>query len=135
MWPLLVNIVVRVKFLVEEVNSFMEQRRFYYILGELISSGHISLFSPPLDRFPPRRFRLRGARHLIFYSLPEYAHFYPEIVNFLGTKNANEEASENQITSCIVLCTRYEKMALERIVGTKRCEHMLSSGKTTFMFL
>jgi hypothetical protein len=32
------------------------------------------------------------------------------------------------------LCTKYEKMALERIVGAKRCEHMLSSGKTTFMF-
>ncbi len=74
---------------------------------------------------------MRGARHLIFYSLPEFAHFYPEIVNLLGTTETNDE---NKLTSCIVLCTKYEKMALERIVGVKRCEHMLKSGKTTFMF-
>ena len=36
--------------------------------------------------------------------------------------------------SCIVLFTQYEKMLLERIVGNKRCNHMLSSGKMTFMF-
>jgi U3 small nucleolar RNA-associated protein 25 len=76
-----------------------------------------------------RRFRIRGALHMIFYSLPEYAHFYPEIVNILG------EAQRNGSTvSCLVLFTAFEKMALERIVGVKRCQHMMSSAKTTFMF-
>ncbi len=36
--------------------------------------------------------------------------------------------------SCLVLFTQYEKMALERIVGSRRCAHILGSKKTTFMF-
>ena len=78
-----------------------------------------------------RRFHLRGAEHVIFYSLPEYAHFYPEIVNGLGDTNSGVSGSS---ISCLVLFTQYERMALERIVGAKRCAHILSSAKTTFMF-
>lgn len=69
--------------------------------------------------------------HIIFYSLPEYATFYPELVNMLS------EAAQGGLeadTSCTVLFTRYEKMALERIVGAKRAAHMLKSAKATFMF-
>ena len=78
-----------------------------------------------------RRFMIKGALHLIFYSLPEYAHFYPEIVNLLGHADGGGLGSN---TSCLVLFTKYEKMALERIVGSKRCEQIFSSTKTTFMF-
>ena len=63
-------------------------------------------------------------------------------MNFINSNNSSDGNrndsqaidDENYVTSCIVLCTRYEKMALERIVGVKRCEQMLSLGKTTFMF-
>jgi U3 small nucleolar RNA-associated protein 25 len=78
-----------------------------------------------------RRFQLRGAQHVIFYSLPEYAHFFPEIVNGLGDSGDGSLGSD---ISCLVLFTQYEKMALERMVGAKRCAHILSSAKTTFMF-
>lgn len=77
-----------------------------------------------------RRYQLRGAQHVIFYSLPEYAHFYSEIVNSLGDSG---EGLGSDI-SCLVLFTQYERMALERMVGAKRCAHILSSAKTTFMF-
>ena len=79
-----------------------------------------------------RRFKLRGARHVIFYSLPEYAHFYPEIVNCLGDTGGSEGLGSD--ISCLVLFTQYEKMALERLVGAKRCAHILASAKNTFMF-
>ena len=36
--------------------------------------------------------------------------------------------------TCVVLFNQYEKMLLERIVGSVRCDHMLSSEKMTFMF-
>ena len=91
----------------------------------------VLLYSGRLHFF--RRFIIRGVCHIIFYSLPEYCHFYYELVNIL-----DEGESIGTITSCVVLCTKYEKMALERIVGTKQCNHMLQShtklGKTTFMF-
>lgn len=76
---------------------------------------------------------IRGGRHIVFYSLPEYAHFYPELVNLIQESEEGGDRGSSGI-SCTVLFTKFEKMALERIVGTKRCEHMLSSGKNTFMF-
>jgi U3 small nucleolar RNA-associated protein 25 len=73
---------------------------------------------------------IRGARHIIFYSLPEYCQFYPELVNLLR----EHESDATEQISCTVLFTRFERMALERIVGESRSEHMLSSGKSSYMF-
>ena len=36
--------------------------------------------------------------------------------------------------SCLVLYTPYERMALERIVGAKRCAQMIAGAKATFVF-
>jgi len=90
-----------------------------------------------------RRYHIRGAKHIIFYSLPEYAQFYAEYVNMLtesavptssGPDASVDEDLAMEGMSCLVLFTAYEKMALERIVGNRRCAHILSSKKTTFMF-
>jgi hypothetical protein len=125
-----------------------------------------------------RRFLIRGARHVIFYSLPEYARFYSELVNMLSTQTGESKGSSGTPTyihcfavcfllvaplflpldalwghhrnviigpfslisdegvaiSCLVLYTAYERMALERIVGAKRCAQMISGAKATFMF-
>jgi U3 small nucleolar RNA-associated protein 25 len=78
-----------------------------------------------------RRFALRGAMHIVFYSLPERPDFYSEMVNFLAeASNAGLEAD----MSCIALFTRYDQMLLEKIVGKKRSIHMLGSGQNTFVF-
>jgi hypothetical protein len=77
-----------------------------------------------------KRFMIRGARHLVFYSLPEWAGFYSELVNLLG----GQEGGEAEATSCLALFTRYEALALERIAGTERAKHMLASDKATFLF-
>lgn len=88
-----------------------------------------------------RRFKIRGARHVIFYSLPEYPHFYPEIVNMLGADTGGNNDSNNvsqvdmgEESSCLTMFTDYEKMALERVVGHKRAEHIFDSDKSTFLF-
>jgi hypothetical protein len=36
--------------------------------------------------------------------------------------------------SSLLLFTVYEKMAVERIVGKERCEHLLTSTKGSFLF-
>lgn len=75
--------------------------------------------------------------HVVFYSLPEYPLFYPEIVNNLGiglpTSAASSELSSANI-SCISIFSSFEKMSLERIVGEKRANHMTESKKALFMF-
>ena len=51
-----------------------------------------------------RRYMMRGSMHVIFYSLPEYAHFYPEIVNMIGF-GLSETEKEKGI-SCTVLLSQ-----------------------------
>ena len=83
------------------------------------------------------RHGIKGAKHVIFFGLPEHADFYPKILNNITTTNANEE-KEQQTTShdpsCLVLFTKYEAHALERIVGTSHCNQMIKSDKSTFVF-
>ncbi len=99
-----------------------------------------------------RRFKIRGARHVVFYSLPEYSHFYPEIVNMLASnyddsiglrKKAEEEDDDEAVEdkglqlqemSSLTMFTDFERMALERIVGSKKAQQMLESEKNTFVF-
>lgn len=52
----------------------------------------------------------------------------------LDHNGATDSGNSSNSVSCLVLYTEYERMALERIVGPKRCAHILSSKKTTFMF-
>lgn len=76
-----------------------------------------------------RRYQIRGANHMIFYSLPEYPHFYPELVNMV-----NDSGEASSASSCLILFTRFDRMGLERVVGKKRSTHLLTSDKSTFMF-
>jgi U3 small nucleolar RNA-associated protein 25 len=60
----------------------------------------------------------------VFYSLPQYAHFYSEMLNLITETDA----------SCTVLFSKYDKLQLERIVGAARCDRMINNPKTTFLF-
>lgn len=71
------------------------------------------------------RFAIRGIQELVFVSLPEYAHYYAEVLNLLeGTGSP----------SCTVLFTKYDKLQLERVVGSGRSKKMLEAPNKTFMF-
>ena len=76
-----------------------------------------------------RRYCMRGANHIIFYSLPEFPQYYPELVNLVTDSGASSDTA-----SCLALFTKYERLALERIVGKKCANHLLTSEKSTFMF-
>lgn len=78
-----------------------------------------------------RRFHLRGAMHLVLYALPETPGFYPEFVNMLSEGSSAGLGSD---MSCIVLFSKFERMMLDRIVGTQRSSHMFNSEKSTFVF-
>ncbi|XP_058068370.1 protein NUCLEOLAR FACTOR 1 isoform X2 [Magnolia sinica] len=72
-----------------------------------------------------RRYKIRGIKNLIIYSLPERKEFYPEILNML-------EGPENM--DCTVLFSHFDQLRLERIVGTPAAKRMLSSTKDIFIF-
>ncbi|XP_072954074.1 protein NUCLEOLAR FACTOR 1 isoform X2 [Typha angustifolia] len=71
------------------------------------------------------RYKIRGIKNLIFYSLPERKEFYPEIINML-------DGSDNRM--CNVLFSCFDHFRLERIVGTSSAKRMLSSNKDMFVF-
>lgn len=72
-----------------------------------------------------RRYKIRGIRNLIIYSLPERKEFYPEIVNML---------EESDDMSCTVMFSRFDYLRLERIVGSAPAKEMVKSEKGIFVF-
>ncbi|KMZ69897.1 U3 small nucleolar RNA-associated protein 25 [Zostera marina] len=71
------------------------------------------------------RYKIRGIRNLIFYSLPERKEFYPEVLNMVdGAKSM----------SCSVIFSQLDTMRLERIVGSTSSKKMLTSDKDIFVF-
>ncbi|KAF0903605.1 hypothetical protein E2562_028017 [Oryza meyeriana var. granulata] len=71
------------------------------------------------------RYKIRGAHHLVIYSLPGRKEFYPELVNMLGE-------SENR--KCTIFFSRLDLLKLERIVGTSAAQRLVSSDKSMFVF-
>lgn len=87
------------------------------------------------------RHKIKGARHIIFFGIPEHPEFYPEHVNLLNeglqsSKMSEEDTGTIQSTSasCLVLVTKFEAHALERVVGSSNCNKMVKGQKTTFLF-
>jgi U3 small nucleolar RNA-associated protein 25 len=69
------------------------------------------------------RYFIRGIKHLIFYGLPTFPHFYPEMVNMVPDDG-----------TVLSIFSQFDALQLEPVVGTKRCERLLSSEKATHLF-
>lgn len=91
------------------------------------------------------RHKIKGARHLILFGLPEYSEFYPAVVNMLNEgmySNAMIEDEDvdgdDDITrmpmSCLSLFTKFDAHQLERVVGTSHTERMIKGEKSSYMF-
>ncbi|KAJ1964737.1 rRNA-binding ribosome biosynthesis protein utp25 [Dispira parvispora] len=103
-----------------------------------------------------RRYRIRGIQHLIFYGLPDHAHYYPELINFMPlsmvvqTKSASRDSVVKQTRlalaaatkglfdgeewTCTVLFTKFDQLKLERVVGTSLSKKMVIGTKSMFTF-
>ena len=64
---------------------------------------------------------------LLFY-LYYYYYYYVLLICVKGEKGLGSDID------AVTIFTQYEKMALERIVASDRCDQMLSSNKSTFVF-
>ncbi|EOA37780.1 hypothetical protein CARUB_v10012647mg [Capsella rubella] len=73
-----------------------------------------------------RRYKIRGIKNLILYSLPERKEFYPQIMNML------EEGSHDMMATA--LFSRFDLLELERIVGSASAKRMITSEKNIFAF-
>ena len=66
---------------------------------------------------------------LLFYQLPQHAHFYLELVNMLAGRDQS-----GMHATVRVLFTRMDALRLEPIVGAARLQKMLKGSKSTFLF-
>jgi U3 small nucleolar RNA-associated protein 25 len=82
------------------------------------------------------RHQIKGIRHLIFLGVPEEASFYADHVNLLneGLEKRDDIIMDDGLASCLVLYTKYDSYALERIVGTANCSRMVRGEKSSFIF-
>lgn len=72
------------------------------------------------------RLRLRGTKHVVFYSPPDFADYYSDVLNTIA---ADTDAS------CHVIFSRHDLPALERIAGTDRAQRLVGSDKAVHMFV
>ncbi|XP_053207414.1 U3 small nucleolar RNA-associated protein 25 homolog [Panonychus citri] len=82
------------------------------------------------------RFRIKGIRHLVFYQLPTYPHFYSELVNLLhpsyqGKKFVGDETMMN----CTILFDKFDLIQLEKIVGTEKAAYLIKSETDNHVFI
>jgi U3 small nucleolar RNA-associated protein 25 len=86
-----------------------------------------------------RRYKLRGAKTLVFYSLPDHAQFYSEFAQtpFLPSRKDGKEVPsevEAEEVSTRVLFSRFDALKLERVVGSVDARRMLGSAEERFVF-
>ncbi|KAL1413346.1 rRNA-binding ribosome biosynthesis protein utp25 [Vanrija albida] len=87
-----------------------------------------------------RRYKLRGAKTLVFYSLPEHAQFYSEFLAtpFIPSREAEAAGADADVdpaeVSSITLFSRFDVLKLERVVGHDDARRMLASTEARFEF-
>ena len=87
-----------------------------------------------------RRLVLQGARHVVFYALPDRPHFYKEFVEMIDPDAVSKEGRPGAVDAaqdgeCTILYTKFELFRLERVVGAARARTMLSSERSLHLFM
>jgi len=86
------------------------------------------------------RYRIKGIRHILFYDLPSYGHFYPEIVHFLTLPHVNEKkkievkSTQEESASCTAFYAKEDALKLAYILGQKTVTDLLNSEKKIHIF-
>lgn len=69
------------------------------------------------------RYHIKGIKHLVFYQLPTIAGLYSELLNMMPPLGG----------TTTTLISRYDVLALQRVVGDSRGTRMLRADKDTHL--
>jgi len=140
-------------FFAGKVKFLLVTERFHFFRRCVLPSPSPAL--PPseslvLTNLRARRYRLRGAKTVVFYAPPSHASYYPEVVSFpfappsavttaSGAPHPRPEDEDVDASelSAHVLFSRLDVLRLERIVGTKDAARMCRAddGEKRFTFV
>lgn len=80
------------------------------------------------------RYNIRGVKRVVFYGVPENPLFYDEVVGFVGKTVERGEIS--RVEASVRVCfSKWERMELERVVGSKRVGKLISDTGDVFDFV
>jgi hypothetical protein len=113
------NIPHDLKLIETEMISFQVKCLFWYIRSVSISINALLLKVCCI--------LIQGIKHIIFYGPPTNL-FYSDIVNMISN------TSDFSDCTCELLFSKFDVLALERIVGSARVERLINSPKEAFMF-
>ncbi|KAJ4364974.1 rRNA-binding ribosome biosynthesis protein utp25 [Neocucurbitaria cava] len=80
------------------------------------------------------RYNIRGVKRVVFYGVPENPGFYEEVVGFIGKTIERGEISRAE-AGVRVCFSKWERLELERIVGSKRVGKMVVDKGDVFDFV
>ncbi|KAI8934291.1 rRNA-binding ribosome biosynthesis protein utp25, variant 2 [Plenodomus lindquistii] len=80
------------------------------------------------------RYNIRGVKRVVFYGVPENPTFYDEILGFVGKSTERGEVSRAE-ASVRVCFSKWERLELERVVGSKRVGRMVGEKGDVFDFV
>ncbi|CAK8672709.1 U3 small nucleolar RNA-associated protein 25 homolog [Clavelina lepadiformis] len=75
---------------------------------------------------------IKGIRHLVFFELPTYPHFYSELCNMISSSAEDMSLSS---TSIITLYSKYDVAKVISVLGDRRADELMKSPKNVHMFL
>ncbi|TRY72457.1 hypothetical protein TCAL_01022 [Tigriopus californicus] len=97
------------------------------------SDTHFLLYTERVHFF--KRLVLKGIRHLVFFQLPQYPHFFTELANYMQTVYQNKKGGSDGNMSCAIVYNKYDAQRLAGVVGTERAGHMMGAEKNVHMFI
>jgi U3 small nucleolar RNA-associated protein 25 len=80
------------------------------------------------------RYNIRGVKRVIFYGVPENPVFYDEVLGFVGKTLERAEISRAEAGVRVVF-SKWERLELERVVGSKRVGKMIGDKGDVFDFV
>ena len=85
-----------------------------------------------------RRYRIRGVRHLVFFSPPSVPGFYCDFVNALDNQdrtNDDDRVTKTSEHSVLLLFDAFDSLKLLGIVGRKRASKISKGSKSAYLFV
>ncbi|CAG9813526.1 unnamed protein product [Phaedon cochleariae] len=95
--------------------------------------AHFLLYTERYHFF--NRKRIKGIRHILFYQLPVFPHFYYEMCNLMQDSYQNKKVGSQSNMTVTVIYSKYDLYQLSSVVGTEKATKMSQSDRKVHMMV